>query len=210
MTRIFVSVGMSLDGFIAGPNRGPNNPLGDRGTTVHAWMYEQRAFRSNLGLAEGGETGPDNEILEATSARIGANIMGKRMFEEGEANWPEEAPFHTPVFVLTHEVRAPWERPGGTTFHFVNDGIVSALHKAVASARGKDIRVSGGADVIRQYLEAGLVDELSVSLAPVLLGSGLRLFDGIDHRKIAVSIVGATDSPRVTHVKYGVKSKLQA
>jgi len=137
MSKVFVDLGMSLDGFVAGPNAGPKNPLGDRGTSIHAWIYNQRVFMQHLKLGDGGgETGLDNRMLEATFGRIGANIMGKRMFEEGEANWPEEAPFHTPVFVLTKERRPPWERPGGTTFHFVNDGIESALAQARKAAGG--------------------------------------------------------------------------
>src|SRR5260221_14359638 len=123
MSKVFVHVGISLDGFIAGSNRGPTNPLGDRGRTIHQWMFEQRAFRELLSLADGGETGPDNDVIAAIARRTGASIVGKRMFDEGEASWPEKAPFHTPVFVLAHASRASWPRPGGTTFHFVNDGI---------------------------------------------------------------------------------------
>src|SRR6266849_2928213 len=127
MSKVFFSLGMSLDGFIAGPNRGPSNPLGDRGVSVHEWAFRQRSFRQALKLGDGGDTGQDDRVVEAILKRTGASIMGKRMFDEGEHNWPEEAPFHTPVFVLTKEVRSPWERPGGTTFFFVNDGIDSAL-----------------------------------------------------------------------------------
>jgi dihydrofolate reductase len=160
LSKVFVHMGISLDGFVAGVNRGPHNPLGHMGMKVHAWMFHTRAFRENLKLGGGGATGPDDEIVRATSPRTGASVMGKRMFEEGEATWPEEAPFHTPVFVLTHERRAPWERPGGTTFYFVDDGIESALEQARRAAGGKDVRISGGADVVRQYLNAGLVDEI--------------------------------------------------
>jgi len=207
MSTVFAHVGMSLDGFIAGPNRGAQNPLGDRGESIHAWMFQQRAFRHTHGLGEGGETGDDNRILERIIARIGANIMGKRMFEEGEANWPEEAPFHTPVFVLTNEVRRPWQRPGGTTFFFVNDGIESALAKAREAAGAKDVRISGGRDVLLQYLHAGLVDELEIALAPVFLGEGLRLFEGIDRRKVGVEIVETVQSPSVTHLRYAVRTR---
>jgi len=168
-------------------------------------MFKQRAFLRAHGLGEGGETGPDNRIVESIVNRIGANIMGKRMFEEGEANWPEDAPFHTPVFVLTKEVRSPWERKGGTTFYFVNDGIHRALERAREAAGVKDVRISGGREVVLQYLNAGLVDELSLALAPIFLGEGLRLFEGIDKRKIAVEIVEATHSPAVTHLRYAVK-----
>ena len=205
MSKVFVSLGMSLDGFMAGQNRGPTNPLGDGGVAIHDWAFQQRAFRAHLGLGDGGETGVDNDIVEQTFARIGANIMGKRMFEEGEANWPEDAPFHTPVYVLTHEVRSPWERKGGTTFYFVNDGIQSALAQARRAAGNKDVRISGGRDVVLQYLNAGVVDELSLQLAPIFLGDGLRLFDGIDTRRVALEIAHAQHSPRVTHLRYGVK-----
>jgi dihydrofolate reductase len=196
---------MTLDGFMAGPNRGPKNPLGTGGQAAHAWMFKQRAFREHLKLGDGGETGPDNAILEHTFNRIGANIMGKRMFDEGEVSWPEEAPFHTPVFVLTHEIRSPWERPGGTTFYFVNDGIERALARAREAAGAKDIRVSGGREVVLEYLHAGVVEELQIALTPVFLGEGLRLFDGIDKRKVAVEIVEAIHSPAVTHLRYAVK-----
>lgn len=207
MANVFVHLGMSLDGFIAGPNRGPKNPLGDGGESIHTWMFKQRVFRQNHGLGGEGETGADNRILEQTFGRIGANIMGKRMFEEGEFNWPEEAPFHVPVFVPTKEVREPWQRPGGTTFYFVNDGIQSALAQARKAAQTKDVRISGGRDVVLQYLNAGLVDELQIALAPIFLGEGLRLFDGIDKGKVALDIAEAVHSPSVTHLRYTVKKR---
>jgi len=145
--------------------------------------------------------------VEAILKRTGASIMGKRMFEEGERNWPEEAPFHTPVFVLTKEVRNPWERKGGTTFHFVNDGIESALRRAREVAGGRDVRIAGGAGAILQYLNAGLVDEFSIALAPVFLGDGLRLFDGVDKRRFSVDIVEAIHSPMVTHLRYAIRKR---
>jgi dihydrofolate reductase len=205
MGNVFVNVGMSLDGFIAGPNDGPDNPLGDRGPTIHQWAFQQRAFREALHLGKGGETGQDNRIAEATFARIGANIMGKRMFDQGEHSWPEDAPFHTQVFVLTREVRDPWPRPGGTTFHFVNDSIETVLRRARDAAGDKDVRISGGANVIAQYLNAGLVDELQIALAPVIIGGGVRLFDRVDRSKVALKIVEAIHSPAVTHVRYSVR-----
>lgn len=206
MSKVFVHVGMSLDGFIAGPNRGPKNPLGDAGTSIHEWMFRQQAFRDAHGLGSGGETGPDNQRLELLVNRIGANIMGKRMFEEGEANWPEEAPFHNAVFVLTREVRSPWKRPGGTTFYFVNNGIEAALAKAREAAGAKDVRVCGGNQAIVQYLNAGLVDELCISLTPVLLGQGVRLFDGIEKTRISLDLTeSASPSQAVTHLRYAVK-----
>jgi dihydrofolate reductase len=205
MSNVFVHMGISLDGYVAGPNRGPKNPLGDGGTTVHEWMFKQQAFLRTHATGDAGETGPDNRVIEDIFSRIGANIMGKRMFEEGEANWTEESPFHTPVFVLTKEVRAPWERKGGTTFYFVNDGLERTLARAKEVAGGKDVRICGGRDVVLQYLQAGLVDELSLSLAPVFLGAGLRLFDGVDKRTLALEPVSATTSKDVTHVHYALK-----
>jgi dihydrofolate reductase len=211
MGNVFFSVGMSLDGFMA--PEGMELDHADDPTykdwlsqwmELQKWVSEQRFFRENLKLGEGGETGQDNRILEETFNRTGVSIMGKRMFEGGERFWPEEAPFHTPVFVLTKQVRSPWERPGGTTFHFVNDGIASALRQAREVAGGKDIRIAGGANAILQYLNAGLVDELSIALAPVFLGAGVRLFDGIDRRKVELEIVEAIHSPLVTHLRYAV------
>ena len=171
---------------------------------LQKWTFQQRFFRENLRLGEGGETGQDNRILEETFDRTGTSIMGKRMFDGGERYWPEEAPFHTPVFVLTHEVRGPWEQPGGTTFHFVNDGIESALRRAREAAGGKDVRIAGGANTILQYLNAGLIDEFSVALAPVFFGGGIRLFEDIDRKKVTPEIVEAIHSPLVTHLRYAV------
>ncbi len=205
MSKVFFDVGVSLDGFIAGPNRGPRNPLGDGGISIHKWMFLQKQFRQSLGLGDDGETGDDNRIIEAIVARSGVHIMGKRMFEEGEPNWPENAPFHSPVFVLTHERRSPWERKGGTTFHFVNDGIESALEHARSAAKSKDIRISGGADVIRQYLNAGMIDEFQIHYAPVIVGEGVRLFDGVDKGRFSIELVHATHSTHVTHVRYAVQ-----
>jgi dihydrofolate reductase len=211
MGKVFFSVGMSLDGFMAPEGMDlahaddPNyKDWLSQWMELQKWTSQQRFFRENLQLGEGGETGQDNRILEETFNRTGVNIMGKRMFEGGERFWPEEAPFHTPVFVLTHQVRSPWERPGGTTFHFVNDGIESALRQAREVAGGKDIRIAGGAHAIVQYLNAGLVDEFSIALVPVFFGEGIRLFDGIDRRKVAPEIVEAIDSPLVTHLRYAV------
>jgi dihydrofolate reductase len=212
MGKVFFSVGMSLDGFMAPEGMDlahaddPNyKDWLSLWMELQKWVSQQRFFRENLQLGEGGETGQDNRILEETFNRTGVNIMGKRMFEGGERFWPEEAPFHTPVFVLTHQVRSPWERPGGTTFHFVNDGIESALRQAREVAGGKDIRIAGGAHAIVQYLNAGLVDEFSIALAPVFFGEGVRLFDGIDRRKVSPEIVEAIHSPLVTHLRYAVK-----
>jgi dihydrofolate reductase len=210
MTTVFFSVSMSLDGCIAPEFMHLDQPVDKwlpQWLALQNYVFPQKFFRESLHLGEGGETGPDNRILEDTFNRTGASIMGKRMFDGGELNWPEEAPFHTPVFVVTKEVRSPWERPGGTTFHFVNDGIDSALQQARAVAGGRDIRIAGGANAIIQYLNAGLVDEFSIGLSPVLLGAGLRLFDGVDQQRIALEIVEAIHSPLVTHVTYAVRRR---
>jgi dihydrofolate reductase len=211
MSKVFFFVSMSLDGFIAPEGMDlthaddPNyKDWLSQWMGLQKWVFQQRSFRENLKLGEGGETGQDNRILEETTQRTGVSIMGKRMFDGGELNWPEEAPFHTPVFVLTKQVRSPWERPGGTTFHFVNDGIESALRQARAVAGGRDIRIAGGANAILQYLNASLVDEFAIALAPVFFGAGTRLFEGIDRRKVALEIVEAIHSPLVTHLRYAV------
>ena len=207
MNKVFISIGMSLDGYIAGPNRGPDNPLGDRGASIHTWMYGQQAFRELLGLGSGGETGDDNRLLASMVARAGVTIMGKRMFDEGERAWPENAPFRMPVLVLTHETREPWVRPGGTTFYFVNESPETAIARARSLAGGKDVRIAGGADTIRQFLEVGLVDQLSIALAPIVLGDGLRLFDAFDGRKVALTPVSAAASTNVTHLHYSVRAR---
>ncbi len=212
MSTVFFSVAMSLDGYIA--PAGMEMAYADDPTfkdwgalwgELQGWVEGQRFFRENLKLGEGGETGVDNQMLEDTFNRTGASIMGKRMFEGGERFWPEEAPFHTAVYVLTSQVRAPWERPGGTTFHFVNDGIASALGQARAAAGERDVRIAGGADAIRQYLNAGLVDEFTVTVSPVFFGEGVRLFEGIDRRVVRLEPVEALISPRVTHLRYRVR-----
>ncbi|MFF1305653.1 dihydrofolate reductase family protein [Streptomyces sp. NPDC058307] len=154
------------------------------------------------GLGEGGEEGIDNDIARATYDRTGASVMGRRMFDLGEPAWPEEAPFHTPVFVVTHTGREPWERPGGTTFHFVGDGIDSALRRAREAAGDRDVRIAGGAEMIQQYLDGGLVDEFSITLAPVLFGTGIRLFDHVDPDRLALDQTRTDTSSRVTHLTY--------
>src|SRR6187397_2792087 len=140
--KVFFSVSMSLDGFIAPGSLG--ELMGQQWMELQQWIFPQRFFRENLKLGEGGEEGRDNDIARETHLRTGASVMGKRMFDAGEQMWPEEAPFHTPVFVVTHEKRDPWERPGGTTFHFVNDGIETALDRARKVAGDRDVRIAGG------------------------------------------------------------------
>jgi len=203
MSKVFVDVGLSLDGYLAGPNRGPRNPLGDGGTTIHAWLFKTATFLELLGLS-GGEASPDDQVVKAIMGRAGAYVMGRRMFDEGEVGWPEVPPFRAPVFVATHSAREPWRRKGGTMFHFVTDGIVSALEKAKAAAGGKDVRVSGGADTIQQFLRAGLIDDITLHISPVLLGDGLRLFDTLRPSDVKLEQQGVSASALVTHIDYRV------
>jgi dihydrofolate reductase len=178
--------------------------MGQQWMELQGWLFPLRTIRENLKLGEGGEEGRDDDIVRQTFERTGASVMGKRMFDAGERMWPEEAPFHTPVFVVTHEQRDPWERPGGTTFHFVDDGVGSALDQAREAAGDRDVRLAGGGATIVEYLDAGLVDEFSVAVSPVLFGSGIRLFDGVDASRIAIEQVCSETSSRVTHLTYAV------
>ncbi|MGJ7537127.1 MULTISPECIES: dihydrofolate reductase family protein [unclassified Variovorax] len=202
--KVFFDVGISLDGCMAGPNAGPGNPLGDGGRAMHGWVFQTATFREILGIpGGGGEQGtPDDERVKRVFARAGAYVMGRRMFDEGEVSWPENPPFRAPVYVLTHSPREPWVRLGGTTFHFVTDGLESALAQAKAAAGGKDVRISGGADTVRQYIKAGLVDECTIHVAPSLLGAGLRLLDGLAPEELKMTPVGAESSALVTHLDY--------
>jgi len=205
--KVFFSVSMSLDGFVA-----PEGRMGDPDWTaqwmkLHQWIFPQRFFRENLKLGEGGEEGRDNDIMRETFERTGASVMGKRMFDLGEQSWPEVAPFHTPVFVVTHAKRDPWERPGGTTFHFVNDGIEPALAQARKAAGDRDVRIAGGGATIVEYVNAGLIDEFTIALSPVLFGSGVRLFEGVDARRVALEPVRSEPTQRVTHLTYVVRKR---
>lgn len=206
MSKIFFDIAISLDGFMAGDNRSPQNTIGDGGMTLHNWMFIQKAFWEHLGKEDGKEDGPDGTLIRETIARTGACIMGKRMFEEGEPNWPEDL-FKSDVFVLTNEKRDPWIQKGTTTFYFINDGIGSAFEKAKQSANGKDIRIMGGADTIQQFLDAGLVDEFILHITPVILGSGIRLFDHIDKSKFDIEITDVIHSSLTTHLYYRLTNK---
>jgi len=203
--KVFFSVTMSLDGFIAPASLG--ELMGKQWMELQQWVFPQRFFRENLGLGQGGEEGRDNDIARETFERTGASVMGKRMFEGGEHAWPEDPPFHTPVFVVTHEKRDPWERLGGTTFHFVNDGIGTALERAREAAGARDVRIAGGGATIVEYLNAGLVDEFSIALSPVLFGAGIRLFEGVDAGRVALEPLRAEHSPKVTHLTYAVRER---
>jgi dihydrofolate reductase len=210
VSNVFFSVTMSVDGCIAPEFMQLDQPVEKwlpQWSALQAYVLKQRFFRENVKFGDGDETGVDNTILEETFNRTGASIMGKRMFEGGEHSWPEEAPFHTPVYVLTHEVREPWERPGGTTFYFVNDGIESALAKAREAAGARDVRIAGGATCIAEYLNAGLIDTCDIALAPVLLGNGLRLFGDVDTDRVGLTLQEAIPSPHVTHLRYALSKK---
>jgi dihydrofolate reductase len=207
--KVFFSVSMSLDGYVAPEERAddPERRWMAQWMELQQWIFPLRFFRENLHLGEGGEEGRDNDIARETFERTGASVMGRRMFDLGERAWPEEAPFHTPVFVVTHETRDLWERLGGTTFHFVNDGIRSALDQAREAAGDRDVRIAGGGATILEYVNAGLIDEFTIALAPVLFGSGIRLFEGIDAGRIALDPIRVEPSPRVTHLTYAVRER---
>ena len=203
--KVFFSVSMSLDGFIAPESL--DDLMGQRWMELQQWIFPQRFFRENLKLGEGGEEGRDNDIARETFERTGASVMGKRMFDGGERAWPADPPFHTPVFVVTNQQRDPWERLGGTTFHFVNDGIEAALKQAREAAGDRDVRIAGGGATILEYVNAGLVDEFTIALSPVLFGAGIRLFEGIDAGRVALEQVRVEHSPRVTHLTYAVRER---
>ena len=209
MSKVFVNIALSLDGYMAPEGMTLEHwgspeykDWGAKWAALTRWMFDQDHFRTSLKLGPGGETGPVNDMLRRTTERIGANIMGKRMFDGGERGWPEEAPFHTPVYVLTHEERESWVRPGGTTFYFMNDSPERALALAGDTAGGKDIRIAGGANVIQQYLTLGVIDELEIALAPVLFGGGRRLFENLRDPVPRFRIDSILDTPGATHLRY--------
>lgn len=213
MPRVSFDITMSLDGFVAGPNQTLEDPLGRGGEQLHNWVVETAAWRERHGL-EDGEDNADSEVVAESVARQGALLMGRRMFSGGEGPWEadpnaggwwgDDPPFHMPVFVLTHHPRGTIEKDGGTTYVFVTDGIESALAQAREAAGDKDVVVVGGANVVQQYLAAGLVDEFQIHIAPVLLGDGVRLFDGLGTAPPRVEVTRAIESPAVTHVTYRV------
>ncbi len=209
MSKVFVNIGLSLDGYMAPEGMTMANwdtpeykDWGAKWGAMMGWIHNLRYFRENHKFGPGGETGPVNDMLRNTTERIGANIMGKRMFDQGERAWPEEAPFHTPVYVLTHEKRDPWVRPGGTTFYFINEGPERALELARESADNRDIRISGGANVIQQCLNMSVIDELEIALAPVLFCGGRRLFENLNEPGQQFRIDKSFDGPSATHLRY--------
>lgn len=208
MSKLRVSCfSVSLDGFGAGPRQDLDNPLGVGGFGLHNWLLATQTFQKMIGGGKG-ETGPDDDFVKRGFENIGAWILGRNMFGPVRGEWPDEnwkgwwgdePPYHTDVFVLTHYPRKPVEMTGGTTFYFVTDGIHSALDKARAAAKGKDVRVGGGVETVRQYLMAGLVDEMHLAVSPVLLGTGENLLAGIDLPALGFEQVEYVRTPKAAH-----------
>jgi dihydrofolate reductase len=202
MGQVRCSIAMSLDGFSAGPGQSEQDPLGKGGMQLHQWAFDVWGGAENASAA----------VLEETTANVGAYILGRNMFggrgDWGDAPWRgwwgENPPYHTPVFIVTHHAREPLPMEGGTTFHFVTDGIEAALARAREAAGDKDVVLGGGAQLVQQYLRAGLLDELQVNLVPVLLGSGSRLLDDLDGANITLERLRVVEAPGVTHLKFRV------
>jgi dihydrofolate reductase len=212
MSKLRLNITMSLDGFVAGPDQSEQNPLGVGGMELHQWLFPLAVFRESHG-DEGGEVNASTPVVAAWTENVGATVMGRNMFGGGPGPWGEnpwngwwgdEPPFRHPVYVLTHHAREPLELRG-TTFHFVTDGIESALEQAKAAAGGKDVSLGGGAEVAQQYLAAGLLDELDVSVVPLLLGGGARLFDNLGATTLELELVRVVDAPGVAHLKYRLR-----
>ncbi|MGH3042574.1 MAG: dihydrofolate reductase family protein [Gaiellaceae bacterium] len=214
MGKVRLDISMSLDGFVAGPNPTLEQPLGAGGERLHEWAYERAAWRESHGKS-GGIVNADSEVLQESVDATGAVIMGRNMFGGGHGPWGEDPwqgwwgddpPFHVPVFILTHHPREPVAKQGGTTFSFVTDGIEPALEQAKAAAGDKDVLLGGGANVAQQYLRAGLLEEVQIHLAPVLLGGGVRLLDNLDAGRVGLELTRVIESPAVTHLRYRVVS----
>jgi dihydrofolate reductase len=210
MAKFRLNITMSLDGYVAGPGQSRENPLGEGGLALHEWAFATRSFRETHG-GDGGETGLDDDRAARWNENIGATIMGRNMFgpvrgpwqdESWKGWWGDDPPYHTPVFVLTHHPREPVEMAGGTTFYFVTDGIESALQQATGAAAGLDVLLGGGADAAQQYLRAGLLDELEIHVAPLLLRAGSRLFEHLDGGPAGYECVGLVSSPAVAHYSF--------
>jgi len=209
MSKLRLKISMSLDGFVAGPDQSVDDPLGVGGMQLHEWVFPLAAWRGEHGL-EGGEVNESSAVIEESVAGIGATIMGRNMFGGHPGPWRQDAPwngwwgddppFHHPVFVLTHHAREPLTLEGGTEFVFVTGGIEEALERAREAAAGADVGLSGGAQAAQQYLAAGLVDEALISLTPVLLGSGERLFDGVGASMHGLALARAVPAPGVVHL----------
>lgn len=203
---------VSADGFGAGPDQGRDNPLGRGGEDLHGWFIPTRTFQKNVQRKDGGTTGVDDDFATRSFENLGAWIMGRNMFGPVRGPWPDyewkgwwgtNPPYHVPVFVLTHHPRPPLEMQGGTVFQFVTEGIEAALERARAAASGKDVRIGGGASTIRQYLTAGLIDELHVAISPILLGRGEPLFEGIDLKALGYSVKERALTESAMHLVLG-------
>lgn len=211
MSRLRLSISMSLDGYVAGPDQSVDDPIGVGGMRLHEWVFGLEAWRAQHGL-EGGEVTESTAVVERTLEGIGATVMGRNMFGghpgpwSGDAPWDgwwgEDPPYHHPVFVLTHHARPPLELLGGTSFTFVTDGIESALDQARRAAAGKNVSLAGGAAAAQQYLAAGLVDEMLINLVPTLLGSGERLFERVGDDLHGLELVRTVAAATVTHLEF--------
>lgn len=209
MTKVRVAgFSVSLDGFAAGPEQSLANPLGRNGPELFQWFFPTRTFRAMVG-GEGGTTGVDDQYGQRSMAGFGAFILGRNMFGPIRDAWPDHAwkgwwgdnpPYHAPTFILTHHARPSIEMEGGTTFHFVTDGIESALRQARAAAGDQDVKIGGGVETVRQYLRAGLVDEMHLALAPVVLGQGEALFAGLDLRELGFRVTERAATDAATHL----------
>jgi dihydrofolate reductase len=213
MGELKLDITMSLDGFVAGPNQTLEQPLGAGGERLHEWAYAMATWREQHGTA-GGEANADDEVYRESVDSTGAVLMGRKMFSGGGGAWADdpnamgwwgdEPPFGVPVFVLTHHARDPVEMKGGTTFTFVTDGVEAALAQARAAAGDQNVAIAGGASVAQQCLRTGEVDEVQIHLAPLLLGDGVRLFDGLGSDLPALEVTRVVSSPLVTHIRYRV------
>ena len=214
MPKLMLEVSTSLDGFVAGPNPTLEHPLGEGGERLHEWALRLASWRASHGLPGGESDATDDRIVAESLAATGAVVMGRRMFSGGAGAWEDDPradgwwgddpPFHVPVFILTHHAREPVSKRGGTTFTFVTDGIEAALEQARAAAGDKDVLLAGGASVAQQYLQAGLLEELQIHIAPVLLGDGTHLFEQLGVEPIELEATRVVSSPAVTHLRFRV------
>jgi len=217
MAKVRCEISMSLDGFVAGPNPTLEEPLGVGGNLLHEWAFAAASWRDSHGL-EGGEKNADSDVIEESLRATGAVVMGRKMFSGGEGSWEndpradgwwgDDPPFHVSVFVLTHQARGTKVMEGGTSFEFVTDGIEAALERAKAAAGDKDVLLAGGASIVQQYLKAGLLDELQIHVAPVLLGEGTSLFDRLGIEPLGLEATRVIASPSVTHLQFRVPGRV--
>ncbi|HWL14727.1 MAG TPA: dihydrofolate reductase family protein [Opitutus sp.] len=213
MSKVICQITVSLDGYVAGPNQSLENPLGEGAVHLHDWAFPTKTFRTMHGDGDAGETGVNDDVLREAFENVGATIMGRNMFgpERGpwsarpwQGWWGDEPPFHHPVFVLTHHARPPLALTGGTTFHFVTDGIAAAFAQAREAAKGRNVMIGGGASVVQQFLAAGLLDEIELHVVPQLLGAGERLLGFATARDVQLEPLRVIEGAGVAHLKYRV------